>query len=171
MQRTGFAIHSLAFDPADLDVDLAGRRCLVTGANSGIGFATALALADLGADVVLLCRDPGRATRAAERIRAWTGSTRVSCEQVDMSDLESVAAAARRLREAPVDVLVHNAGVLPDRRIETAQGLELTFATHVAGPHLLTRELASRLEASPDARVVFVSSGGMYTRRLQLRDP
>ncbi len=169
--RTGFRIHSLTYDPHDLDVDLSGRRCLVTGANSGIGFETSLALADLGADVVLLCRNRERGEAAAERIREQTGSTRVSVEPVDVSDLGSVRDAAARLASAPVDVLVHNAGVLPDERIETRDGLELTFATHVVGPFLLTRLLQSRLEKSPDGRLIWVSSGGMYTRRLQVRDP
>ncbi|MGH0032928.1 MAG: SDR family NAD(P)-dependent oxidoreductase, partial [Myxococcota bacterium] len=169
--RTGFRIHSLTFRPDDLDVDLSGRRCLVTGANSGIGFESALALADLGADVVLLCRSPERGEEAARRIRERTGNPRVHLEIVDMSDLGSVRAAATRLETAPVDVLVHNAGVLPDARRETDDGHELTLATHVLGPHLLTRLLRKRLEESSDARVIWVSSGGMYTRRLNLDDP
>jgi hypothetical protein len=63
--RTGFRIHALRFAPEDLDVDLSGRRCLVSGGNSGIGFETALALADLGADVVLLCRSRDSASQRA----------------------------------------------------------------------------------------------------------
>lgn len=169
--RTGFRIHALRFRPDDLEVDLAGRRCLVTGANSGIGFETALALADLGAEAVLLCRSRERAERAVEQIRERTGNARVALEVVDLSDLDSVRAAGERLAAEPVDVLIHNAGVLPDERVETRDGLELTFATHVAGPFLLTRLLEERLAASDDARVVFVSSGGMYTRRLSLDDP
>jgi NAD(P)-dependent dehydrogenase (short-subunit alcohol dehydrogenase family) len=78
---------------------------------------------------------------------------------------------APRLAERPVDVLVHNAGVLPAERSETADGLELALATHVAGPFLLTRLLEPALAAARGARVIFVSSGGMYTRRLQVRDP
>jgi len=66
---------------------------------------------------------------------------------------------------------VHNAGVLPGERVETDDGLELTFATNVVGPFLLTRLLRSNLEKSPDGRVIWVSSGGMYTRRLNLEDP
>ena len=169
--RTGFRIHSLAFRPDDLDVDLSGRRCLVTGANSGIGYETSLALADLGAQVVLLCRSRERGEAAAERIRERTGNPSVSVEVLDVSDLSAVRAVAPKLAAAPVDVLVHNAGVLPDAREETADGLELTFATHVVGPHLLTRLLRGALEKSADARVVWVSSGGMYTRRLQTDDP
>jgi len=169
--RTGFRIHSLAFRPEDLDVDLAGRRCLVTGANSGIGFETALALADLGADVVLLCRSAERGEEAARRIREQTGSRAVAVETLDVSSLASVRAAAARLAGAPVDVLVHNAGVLPSERVETPDGLELTWATHVVGPFLLTKLLLPALERSPGARVIWVSSGGMYTRRLNLDDP
>jgi NAD(P)-dependent dehydrogenase (short-subunit alcohol dehydrogenase family) len=169
--RAGFRIHALGFLPSDLDVDLSGRRCLVTGANSGIGYQAALALADLGAEVVLLCRSSARGEEAADRIRSQTGNPRVTVEPVDLSDLASVRAAAARLASEPIDVLVHNAGVLPDERIETGDGLELAFATHVAGPFLLTKLCRSRLERSDDGRIVWVSSGGMYTRRLNVDDP
>lgn len=169
--RTGFRIHSLAFEPDDLEVDLSGKRCLVTGANSGIGFETARGLADLGAEVVLLCRNRERGEAAAERIREQTGNPRVSLELLDVANLESVRAAAVRLAAGPIDVLVHNAGLLPERREQTTAGLELTLAAHVVGPHLLTKLLRPRLEQSPEARVIWVSSGGMYTRRLNLGDP
>jgi len=169
--RTGFRIHSLTFEPDDLDVDLSGRRCIVTGANSGIGYETALALADLGAEVVLACRSRDRGEEAVQRIREQTGNARVSLELLDVSDLGSIRAAAARLASGPVDVLVHNAGALPDERVETPDGLELTFATHVVGPFLLTRLLRGSLEKSPEGRVIWVSSGGMYTRRLNLEDP
>jgi NAD(P)-dependent dehydrogenase (short-subunit alcohol dehydrogenase family) len=169
--RLGFRIHALTFEPDALDVDLGGRRCLVTGANSGIGRATAEALADLGAEVVLLCRSEERGLAAAEAIRERTGNSAVHLEQVDMSDLDSVRAAGERLAEQPVDVLVHNAGVLPDERALSPQGIEQTFATHCVGPFLLTRLLEERLAASPDGRLIWVSSGGMYTRGLEVDDP
>ncbi len=168
--RSGFAIHSLAFDPRDLDVDLSGRRALVTGANSGIGFETSLALADLGAEVVLLCRNAERGEAARERIVERTGNARVVLEVLDVSDLADVDRVGEKLSGDAVDILVHNAGVLPDERILTKDGLELTFATHVAGPHRLTRWLRPRLTESEDARMVWVSSGGMYSRRLDLDD-
>ncbi len=168
--RTGFLVHSLTFDPGDLDVSLAGRRCLITGANAGLGFETALGLADLGADVELLCRDRERAEAAAERIRERTGNSRVTTEVVDVSDLFSIRGAAARLAERPVDVLIHNAGLLPATRQLQHDGLELTFATHVVGPHLLTRLLTPALQASGRARVVWMSSGGMYTQKLSLQD-
>jgi NAD(P)-dependent dehydrogenase (short-subunit alcohol dehydrogenase family) len=169
--RTGFRIHSLGFQPDDLDVDLSGRRCLVSGANSGIGYETALALADLGAELVLLCRSLERGQQAAERIRQHTGNARVSTELIDVSDLSSVRALATRIGSATVDVLVHNAGALAGERVETRDGIELALATHVVGPWLLTHLLRDNLKRSADARVIWVSSGGMYTRRLNLEDP
>ena len=76
--------------------------------------------------------------------------------------------------DVPIDVLVHNAGVLPDERIETDDGLELTWATHVAGPFLLswllTPNLRAAAEEKGEARMIWVSSGGMYTQRLDLSD-
>ncbi len=168
--RTGYRLHQVAFDPRDLDVDLTGLRCLVTGANSGIGLATAEALADLGARVELLCRSLERGQDAAERIRESTGSARVSVQQLDVSRLDDVRAVAAKLGDAPVDVLVHNAGVLPAERQESADGFEISFATHVLGPHLLTRALRPALERAEAARVIWVSSGGMYTQGLSLED-
>ncbi len=168
--RTGFRIHALAFRPGDLDVDLSGRRCLVTGANSGIGFESALGLAELGADVVLLCRSRERGEEAAEKIRTRTANRRIEVEALDVANLAAVREVGARLAEGAVDVLVHNAGVLPAERVVTDDGLEQTWATHVVGPHLLTRMLQPALERSDDARVIWVSSGGMYTRRLRLDD-
>lgn len=169
--RSGFERHACRFDAADLDADIAGRVCLVTGANSGIGFATARALARRGAGVRLLCRDRARGAAAVESIRRATGSRRVRLEVVDMSRLASVRAFAERFEPARVDVLIHNAGVLPDTRRETPEGIELTLATNVVGPFLLTRLLHDKLAAAGGARVVFVSSGGMYAKRLSLEDP
>jgi NAD(P)-dependent dehydrogenase (short-subunit alcohol dehydrogenase family) len=169
--RAGYRIHSLTFDPADLDVDLSGRRYVVTGANSGIGFETAASLAERGANVVLACRSLERGRAALARIAERTGSRRLELERLDVSDLADVRRFAAQQADRTVDVLIHNAGVLPDRRDETADGLERCFATHVAGPFLLTRLLQPRLEASSDGRVIWVSSGGMYTRRLQIDDP
>ena len=166
--RTGYRRHARRFHGEDLSVDLSGRVCLITGANSGIGFATARALASRGADTWLLCRDAQRGASARDRIQHETGSARVYLATVDVSRLEDVRAFARGFAPARVDVLVHNAGVLPRSRIVTVDGLELTFATHVAGPFVLTLELLAKLRAAAPARVVFVSSGGMYARRLDV---
>jgi NAD(P)-dependent dehydrogenase (short-subunit alcohol dehydrogenase family) len=169
--RTGYRIHALRFDPADLDVDLRGRTALVTGANSGIGFATARGLARRGAEVWMLCRNAERAERAADAIRREAGAERARVVLVDVSETASVRRAAEAIDRDRIDLLVHNAGLLVDARQETSEGVELTFATHVVGPFLLTALLEPRLRAASQARVVFVSSGGMYTQRLQTTDP
>lgn len=169
--RTGYRIHELGFDAADLDVRLDGKHAVVTGANSGLGLAAARALAGLGARVTLLCRNKERAEGAVARIVRETGNTQVAYRSMDLSDLDSVRDVGRELGHDTVDILIHNAGLLLDERLETADGLELAFATHVIGPHVLTDMLADALERAEQGRVVWVSSGGMYTRKLTLEDP
>lgn len=169
--RIGFERHALGFDPDDLDVDLNGKRCLVTGANSGLGYATALALAELGAEVHLLCRNETTGRDAETSIRAVTNNPNVELRLVDLSDLDDVDRLVETYGDDSIDVLIHNAGLLPDERMESAQGYEITFATHVAGPHRLTAGLRPNLEAAGRARIIWVSSGGMLTRKLQVRDP
>jgi NAD(P)-dependent dehydrogenase (short-subunit alcohol dehydrogenase family) len=131
---------------------------LVTGASSGLGVATAASFAQLGAVVQLVVRDLAKGQRVAAGI---DGDVRVA--RCDVSDLDDV----RRFAEAigAVDVLVHNAGVLPASRGTTPRGHEVALATHVLGPLLMT-ELLQPLE-----RVIFVSSGGMYAQKLPLDDP
>jgi len=168
--RIGFQRHSRAFRDADLAVDLAGRVCLVTGGNAGLGRATAEALAKRGATIHLLCRDAGRAEVARDEIRRTSGNARVELAVVNVSDLASVRRYVASAGLEKVHALVHNAGVLPPSRTLSEDGLELTLATHVVGPHLLTSLLDTPLRAAGDARVIFVSSGGMYTQRLALDD-
>lgn len=167
--RSGFRRHARRFGADDLAVDMHGRICVVTGANTGIGRAVAAGLAQRGADVWLLCRDEGRGGEAVADIRAATGNPRVWLEPIDLSQPDAIRACVARFVPRQVHVLVHNAGVLPATRRTTADGLEQTFATNVVGPFLLTHLLRPKL-ASGDARVIFVSSGGMYPTRLSLDD-
>ncbi len=169
--RPGFRIHRATFRAADLDVDLSSHRILVTGANSGIGRATASALARLGAEVFLLCRSDTRGIATERAMRAETGNPRIHHARLDVSHLADVREFAARFAPDRIDGLIHNAGVLPQRREETPEGLERAFATHVVGPWLLTQRLLPKLRAAPRARVIHVSSGGMYTTRLSLADP
>ncbi len=168
--RTGYAIHSLGFAPDALDVDLEGQRYAVTGANSGIGRATARGLAARGAEVVLLCRNRDRGEAAAEALRAETVNDRITAIQLDVSSADDIERASAQLADEPLHGLIHNAGVLPKARTTGASGLETTWATHVVGPYLLTRRLETPLRSAA-GRVVFVSSGGMYTQRLEVDDP
>ena len=148
---------------------LAGRTVLVSGANGGLGLAASHALAGLGASLRMLVRDAERGERARDEVVALSGNGDVHCEVVDVSLRSSVRAFCDRYTE-PAHVLVHNAGVLPAERRETQEGVELSFATNVVGPHLLTRLLRERLAESAPARVIWVSSGGMYTQRVCVDD-
>ncbi|MEQ8279319.1 MAG: SDR family NAD(P)-dependent oxidoreductase [Deltaproteobacteria bacterium] len=163
--KSGFERHRASFADPELRVDLTGRRMLVTGANSGLGFATTRALAERGATVYMLCRSVERGEAAKAEL-----SGDVQLERIDVSDLGDVRRFAERFEPDHVDVLIHNAGVLPNTRTLTPDGLEQTWATNVVGPFLLTHLMRSRLAASDDARIVNVSSGGMYTTRLTTSD-
>ncbi|HJK90416.1 MAG TPA: SDR family NAD(P)-dependent oxidoreductase [Polyangiaceae bacterium LLY-WYZ-15_(1-7)] len=169
--RTGYRRHAKGFEPGDLDVDLAGRVCLVTGASSGLGVEVVRGLAGRGATVHMLCRN----VEKGERVRdALVGEVRgpLVVDRVDLSDFASIRRFVDALDVAAIDVLVHNAGVLPAERQTTPDGLELTAATNLVGPFLLSHLLWPRLKR--DARLVHVSSGGMYSEPLdvaKLLDP
>jgi NAD(P)-dependent dehydrogenase (short-subunit alcohol dehydrogenase family) len=169
--RTGFERHARTFDAHDLELRLTGVRALVTGANSGIGFATAVALAERDAEVVLCCRDADRGRAAMNALRDRHPAARVELAVLDVSQLADVRRFAAAQGDRPVHLLVHNAGTMPDDRTVTPEGLEVTLATHVLGPHLLTRLLTPALTTDGEARVVWVASGGMYSERLSLDDP
>lgn len=151
----------------------AGRVALVTGANSGLGMAVVAGLAELGASVVMVVRDRDRGERARAQLLDEIPSADLSVLTCDVSGLAGVRefAAEFTARQQRLDILVHNAGVLPAQREITAEGHETTLATHVLGPLLLTELLRPALRASDDARVVLVSSGGMYTQPVRDDDP
>ncbi len=147
-----------------------GKTAIVTGGSSGLGKATAVGLARLGAAVRLVVRDVGRAESAVAEIQRDVPGADVEVDCCDVSDLDDVARYTAGLELDRVDVLVHNAGVLPSRRTVTGQGHELTLATHVLGPLLLTERLRPVLSEA-GGRVVLVASGGMYTQSLPVGDP
>jgi len=158
-----------------------GRRILVTGANRGLGLATARELLARGAEVVVTGRDPVRAeaarTLAVDSVLAAGTSlaretllARTTTAVLDLDDLSSVRSLAATLAERPpLDVVVHNAGAMYAARSVTGDGLERTYQTHVVAPYLLTSLLVPSLTLRPDPRVITVSSGGMYTERLIVR--
>jgi len=153
-------------------VDLTGRHSLVTGANQGIGYSTALALAKRGAVVTMVCRSRPRGEAARAAIIKETGNEEV---HLRVADLSSVVAAKQVADEylasgKPLHVLVNNAGCLVNPRAETAEGLEVNFATNTMGTYVLTDSLLPLLRSSAPSRVVTVSSGGQYTEELVTED-
>jgi NAD(P)-dependent dehydrogenase (short-subunit alcohol dehydrogenase family) len=134
------------------------RVALVTGATGAIGHAIARQIAaHPGWEVVLACRDQAKAERAVREIVTATGNSKVRCELVDVSRSAAIDALAARWR-GPLHVLVNNAAVTPRRRQETAEGIELQFATNVLGYFWMIRAFTEHLQRSAPARVVNVAS-------------
>jgi NAD(P)-dependent dehydrogenase (short-subunit alcohol dehydrogenase family) len=140
--------------------DQSGRRFVVTGANSGLGFETARQLAAHGAGVVLAGRSGGKGLAAVERIKAGNPGALVEFRLLDLADLDSVRDFAGMLARDAValDVLVNNAGVMFPPRLLTRQGFESQFATNHLGHFALTGLLFDTIRRGEDARVVTVSS-------------
>jgi NAD(P)-dependent dehydrogenase (short-subunit alcohol dehydrogenase family) len=149
--------------------DQSGKTVLVTGANSGIGYHTALELARRGAHVTLACRDEARGETALKRIQAQLSSDHADLALLDLADLDSVqkCAEAYLARGNGLDILVNNAGVMAlPRRHTTRQGFELQIGTNHLGHFALTGRLLPALLARPAARVVTVSSSLHHAARI-----
>ena len=166
----GYHWHKRSWKP--LAVSLRGRTVVVTGATSGLGQAAASQLAELGARVILVGRNPDKAEATRREIVAATGNDNVAVALADLSLLADVRKLARKLLETEprIHVLVNNAGVLLNQRTTTAEGNEATLATNLLAPYLLTRMLLPRLRESAPSRIINVSSGGMYSTGLALDD-
>ncbi len=148
-----------------------GKVCVVTGATSGIGKAAAAALARLGAQVVLVGRDQGRAAAAAAEIGA-AGPVPPKVEIADLASMEQVRALAGRLAALErIDVLINNAGLVLGERRVTKDGFEHVFAVNHLAPFLLTNLLLPKLTGSAPARVVTVTSDAHSAAKLDLDDP
>lgn len=148
--------------------NMAQKRCLVTGANSGIGKATAAGLAQLGADVVMVCRNQERGEAARADVIAASGNQSVELRLADLSSQAAVRGLASACSDAypHIDVIVHSAGALFFDRKLSADGIELNLATNYLGAFLLTNLLLDSLRAAPSARVVCVS--GEYHRKVAI---
>lgn len=153
---------------------LAGRVVVISGATSGLGLEAARAFVMLGATVEILARDRAKAEATCAQLRQLAGATGVGFVVADTGDLEALRRAAGELtqRHRAIHVLIHNAGALDDVRRVSPQGIELTVASQVIGPFLLTELLLPALRAAATAgapaRVLWVSSGGMYSEPLSV---
>ncbi len=135
-------------------------RIVITGANTGIGFATAEKLVKSGADVILACRDLTKAHAAQSALIALGGSGSVDVIEIDFNSLASVKAAAElvKSRYTSLDVLINNAGILGDSLHSTTDGYEQQFGVNYLAPFLLTQLLLPLLHAAPAGRIVHLSS-------------
>jgi retinol dehydrogenase-14 len=137
-----------------------GKVCVVTGATAGIGKETALALAKMGATVVIVARDAAKSARTADEIARASAGEKVDVVLADFASLAAVREAAKEIgrRYPAVHVLVNNAGVAKKLRTLSEDGFELTFAVNHLAPFLFTRELLPLLEAGAPSRIVTVAS-------------
>jgi dehydrogenase/reductase SDR family protein 12 len=167
--RNGYARHKTRF--IGVTEDLKDKTLLITGPTSGIGAAAARQLAKLGANLIFVSRNRKRAELMAESFER-EGLKRPQIETADMSVIADIEELAARLLAsgAPLDGLINNAGSLFNERKATSEGIEMTFATLLLGPYVLTERLYPLLQKADRARVINVSSGGMYTQALALDD-
>ncbi len=150
--------------------DLTGRSVLVTGATSGLGKHTASRLAGLGAHVIVNGRDPHKTERVVESLQRSNPNAQFDVAIADLGELDQVRDLAARVTTlAPtLHALVHNAGALSAERRTNSAGIEITVASQVLGPFLLTDLLLPALSANQPGRVITVTSGGMYAAPLSV---
>ena len=149
-----------------------GRVVVITGASSGVGRATAHALARLGARLALVCRDRGRGEETLREVARASGNDEIGLFLADFASQQEIRRVASELldRCPEIHVLVNNAGVFNLRRETTSDGIETVFAVNHLAYYLLTRLLLARLEASAAARIVNVASAAHRSARLDFGD-
>jgi NAD(P)-dependent dehydrogenase (short-subunit alcohol dehydrogenase family) len=158
---------------ADEMATQAGKRAVVTGANSGIGYHTALELARKGSSVILACRNPAKAEDALRRLKAEIPGAKAELASLDLSDMKSVRSfgAAFAARGVPLDLLINNAGIMaPLTRQVTPDGFEIQMATNHLGHFLLTSLLIPALKRAPAPRVVTIASIAHRRGRMNFDD-
>lgn len=152
--------------------DQSGRVIIVTGANSGLGYETTLALAQKNATVVMACRNQTKGAEARDQVLAKVSHAQVDLMALDLGDLASVRTFAEQFREkySRLDVLINNAGVMAIPRTETADGFEMQFGVNHLAHFALTGLLIDLLVATPKSRVVSVSSFGHVMGKIDFDD-
>jgi NAD(P)-dependent dehydrogenase (short-subunit alcohol dehydrogenase family) len=157
---------------APSQITMQGKICLITGANSGIGKATALRLAQMGATVIMVCRDRTRGEEAQREIQTKSGNDAMDLLLADLSSQQEIRqlAATFQQRYHRLHVLINNAGTGFTQRRETVDGVEMTFAVNYLAPFLLTNLLLDVLKNSAPARIINVASDNHRFVRFDLHD-
>lgn len=171
--RTGYDLRKRLDHWRNPDTgSMVNKVVIITGATSGLGLNTAHALAALGATVCMVVRNWEKAQQICAQLRSETNNSRIEFIIADTGDLNAIRSAAAELitKYPAIDVLIHNAGALDDVRQVSPQGIELTVASQVIGPFLLTALLQNALRAAAPSRVLWVSSGGMYSEPLSVNE-
>lgn len=167
---TKYGYEWLKKDWNPVTASVKGKHAVITGATSGLGLATAFELAHRGAHLTLVARNKTKADTVAADIIKRSGNSNIKVEIADLSLMGEVASLAKRLnkKNTPIHVLINNAGALINPRAETSEGVEQSFALLLLGPYLLTERLRPLLRKAETARVINVSSGGMYAKRISI---
>lgn len=168
--KFGFLLHEKEFNQQDLDENLSGKIAIVTGASEGLGFIITKELALRGAHVYMIARTEHKLLKAMHTIKSINPNCKLQACVVDLSEPKQIYDFCKTLQNNKVDILINNAGILIHKKEFNSLGVEKTWAVNVVAPHLLTRELLSSLGRSDDARVINVSSAGMYVKALKLED-
>ena len=155
-----------------LNTSMQGKVCIVTGANSGIGKATALGLAQMGATIIMVCRDQVKGEEAQNEIIEKSGNDAIDLMLADLASQASIRQLAQNIQQSyqQLHVLINNAGGVNLSRRVTTDGLEMTFAVNYLAPFLLTNLLLEKLIASAPARIVNVSSESHRSGYIRMDD-
>lgn len=155
-----------------LNTSMQGKVCIVTGANSGIGKATSLGLAQMGATVVMVCRDRTKGEEAQNEIKTKSGNDAIDLLLAELSSQDSIRQLVENFQQhyTQLHVLINNAGGVNLSRRDTVDGFEMTFAVNYLAPFLLTNLLLDKLKASAPARIVNVSSESHQSAYIKMDD-
>jgi NAD(P)-dependent dehydrogenase (short-subunit alcohol dehydrogenase family) len=155
-----------------LNTSMQGKVCIVTGANSGIGKATSLGLAQMGATVVMVCRDRTKGEEAQNEIKTKSGNNAIDLLLAELSSQDSIRQLVENFQQhyKQLHILINNAGGVNLSRRDTVDGFEMTFAVNYLAPFLLTNLLLDKLKASAPARIVNVSSESHESGYIKMDD-
>jgi len=153
-------------------MSLEGKVILITGANRGIGLHTTKALAEMGATIVMACRNLESAFTVAETIKNKTENHQIIVMELDLASLDSIRAFAARFHEQhpSLDILINNAGLFCMKREKTLNGFEKTMGVNYLGAFLLTHLLLPTLEATPGSRIIDLGSNAHFYGRIKLTE-